>query len=172
MWIEHIKDCVDIILLQVLGSSQKAEEGSLQHVVNEVRLAFIASYMLVKIWSQQIHTRGFYVCVICHSIRNTKIFLMVKMSSRDELFKVILKSYHIECFFLRIFLIVFLMLFSQTTKEMIARSCATIVTHPFHGKCNKYTFLDYDCINIAVNSTFFFLFHSSDHTQMHGSVHW
>lgn len=50
---------------------------------------------------------------------------------------------HIAVLF-RMFLIFHLVLSSQTTKEMIARSCATIVTHPFHGKCNKYAFLDYD----------------------------
>lgn len=30
-------------------------------------------------------------------------------------------------------LFLFFLCFQQTTKEMIARSCATIVTHPFHG---------------------------------------
>ena len=30
---------------------------------------------------------------------------------------------------------------SQTTREMIARSCATIVTHPFHGNFDADCFL-------------------------------
>lgn len=75
------------------------------------------------------------------------------------------------------FFIFLLMLSSQTTKEMIARSCATIVTHPFHGKCNTHTLFDYQLNHFnSVNSLFSHFshkhFYSSDHTQMHGPVHW
>lgn len=63
------------------------------------------------------------------------------------------------------FWVAFFFFCPQTTKEMIARSCATIVTHPFHGTAYLILFdfknVQLKTVSRVLNSLI--ILHYSDH---------